>query len=412
MHTSTPRSTLALASGLCALALVSAGCGAGSNETTGGSTTGAGPAPDPAAIAFHVETTVKPGTEIQLCKFIALPKDRGELAVTSAEHTYTEGSHHFLVYRTSITEIPAGGEDLVSCDETEWMSKVSGVAYAAQSPTGNLTLPEGVSQRFTPGEVLLVQVHYVNASAADLDAKVDFTFHTSPADSAPTEAGVLFFFNPIIDVPPHGTSTAQLSCPIPEDVNLVFAASHMHKRGASFEAHLAGQPDGSLYTSKTWSEPVPQAFSPGDASAKIAKGSSISYACSYQNADDQRYLAGPSAQKDEMCMFIGMYYPKLDSATELCWNGAVKTTGTASCLDTLKCAGLCAAGDLDCRAKCLDAICPTAAEPMMRFGRCVGPACGEICKTKGAGSPECTSCATAKCLDEAVACQSAVCASP
>jgi len=406
MNTPTPRSTLA--SSLCALALVSAGCS--STETTGGTTTGT--APDLDAIAFHVETMVKPGSEVQLCKFIALPKDRGELAVTRSDHTYTEGSHHFLVYRTSMKEVPAGGGDLVSCDDTEWMSTVSGVAYAAQSPTGDLTLPEGVSQRFTPGEVLLVQVHYLNATQADLDAKVDFTFHTSPADTVPTEAGVLFFFNPIINVPPHGTSTAQLSCPVPDDVNLLFAASHMHKRGASFEAHLEGQPEGSLYTSKMWSDPVPHAFSPGDASAKVAKGSSISYSCSYQNADDQRYLAGPSAQKDEMCMFVGMYYPKLDSATELCWNGAAKTSGTASCLDTLKCAGGCAADDLECRATCLDAICPTAAEPMMRFGRCVGPACGEICQTKGASSAECTSCATSKCLDEAVACQSAICASP
>jgi hypothetical protein len=399
----------ALTPSLLGLALALAGAACGSSETTGG---GTGAAPDPNALAFHVETTVKPGTEAQLCKFIALPKDRGELAVTSADHTYTEGSHHFLVYRTSMTEIPSGGGDLVSCDDTEWMSTVRGVAYAAQAPTGDLTLPEGVSQRFTPGEVLLVQVHYVNASQADLDAKVDFTFHTAPADSAKIEAGVLFFFNPIIDVPPHGTSSAALSCPIPEDVNLLFAASHMHRRGASFEAHQGGQPEGSLYTSKTWSEPVPRTFSPTDASAKVAKGASISYSCSYQNSDDQRYIAGPSAQHDEMCMFIGMYYPKLDTATELCWNGTAKTTGTASCLDTLKCGGACATDDLDCRAQCMDAVCPTAAEPLMRFGRCVGPACGDICKTKGTSSAECTSCATTKCLDEAKACSSAVCASP
>ncbi len=392
------------------LAVAFAGAGCASTETGGGTTTGI--APDLATIAFHVETTVKPGSEAQLCKFIALPKDRGELAVTHAEHTYTEGSHHFLVYRTAMTEIPAGGEDLVSCDATEWMSTVRGVAYAAQAPTGDLALPEGVSQRFAPGEVLLVQVHYVNASEADLDAKVDFSFHTSPADSAPTEAGVLFFFNPIIDVPPHGTSTAGLSCPLSDDINLLFAASHMHRRGASFEAHLEGQPEGSLYTSKTWSEPVPHVFPAGDASAKVAKGSSISYSCSYQNGDDQRYVAGPSAQKDEMCMFVGMYYPRVDSATELCWGGAARTTGTASCLDTLKCAGACVADDVDCRAKCLDAVCPTAAEPMMRFGRCLGPACGEICKAKGSSSSECSSCVTSKCLDEVQACQSAVCASP
>ena len=362
-------------------------------------------------ISFSVETSVEPASEVQLCKYIQTPTDRGDvLAVDRIEHSYSEGSHHFLVYQTTLSEFPDGGDQLVPCDESAWMTVVRGVAYAAQSPEGEVEMPEGVSQRFTAGEVLLLQTHYLNASSDSLSARVDFDLRLTTVEKAPTEAGVLFFFNPIIHVPPNGSATAELSCPIPEDANLIFAASHMHKQGARFEAFLDQDADqNKLYETTEWAEPLPVEFE--GAAGRVGAGSNIRYKCSFENSGSTTITAGASAATDEMCMFIGLYYPRLDSNTKLCNAGAVTTSGTSSCLDTVVCARDCA-DDLECRATCLDQVCPTAAMPMLRFVQCVGPTCGETCAAEGSDSEACTSCVSSNCPLEALACQGATCPAP
>lgn len=385
------------------LAALAAGCGSTPATDT--------PA-DPNAIHLDFSTTVAPGAEVQLCRLWALPTDRGPIAVRASDHTYTAGSHHFLVYRTTEKTVPPGGDVLRPCDETDWMSKVRGVTYGAQDPTGSQVLPDGVAQRFEPGDVLLVQSHYVNASPGPLDASIHLTLHTTPPETVKTEAGFLFFFNPIIDVPPMGSSTATMRCPIPEDIHMVFASSHMHQRGVDFEAHVEGAANGSLYKTQSWNEPVPRGFLPTDAGGTIAKGSTIAYTCAFQNHDQRRYLAGPSATENEMCMLIGMYWPRLDQTTEFCWQGAVASKGTASCLQTMQCAGACRADDVECHATCMDAICPTAAGPLMRVGRCVQSLCAEACAAGAMGSSECTKCATMKCPDELTNCLAASCPRP
>jgi Copper type II ascorbate-dependent monooxygenase, C-terminal domain len=387
---------VALSGGLAAAALLAASCG--STETTP-----AGPPPDPDALSFAIAAHVDGGGEAQLCKFIAMPADRGAIAVQRMDHTLNQGSAHVLVYRTAEAALPAGAGEVVPCDQIDWLSQVRGVAYAAEGLKGEIALPDGISQRFTPGEVLLAQAHVVNLADGPLDAKINLTFHTVKPDTAPTEAGSLFYFDPIIDVPPHGTTTAQAACVLGADVHLLFVTSHMHHHGVGYHAERQGDPEGSIYTATSWTEPAPRAFAPDDAAGLLKKGSALTYTCSYKNGLDQHFIAGPSADKDEVCMFIGLYYPKQDPGTELCWNGVVNSGGQASCPDTLQCVGACAATDTPCKAKCLDAIAATAAQSMLRLTRCTGASCGAICK--GPPSSQCTACVASKCSAEAAACQ-------
>lgn len=390
----------------------SGGAGDGATSSSAGSTssgdatsTGSGSSAD--QVAFDISTRVEAGQEVQLCKYVAMPTDRGDMAASRASHSYSEGSHHFLVYRTTFDAVPEGGGELHPCDETAWMSDVRGVAYAAQTPEGELSLPEGVSQRFAPGEVLLFQTHYLNAGLEPIDATMHLAFDmVDPAD-APVEAGVFFFFNPVIHVPPRGESTSRLSCPVTGDVDLVFAVSHMHARGVGYEAEVDGEAPGSLYASNQWAEPVSRVFAEGEAGAHLAAGSTITYACDFANPGDATFQAGPSATTNEMCMFIGMYYPRLDTETELCWNGLAETKGSTSCLDTVACNRDCADGDAECAATCIEEVCPNAAIPLMRFAQCVAPSCGETCATEDAAT--CQACVIGACPDEALACQAATC---
>jgi hypothetical protein len=56
-------------------------------------------------------------------------------------------------------------------------------------------------------------------------------------------------------------------------------------------------------------------------------GTHITYSCDYDNPRDTTLVFGNSAEKNEMCLLHGMYWPRLDGATERCTNGT-STTGT------------------------------------------------------------------------------------
>lgn len=346
------------------------------------------------SLDYTFEATVEAGDEIQKCIFVTVPEDKGELAVGRMWHEYSPGSHHFLVYRTDLTEVPAGGDVLQDCDEANWMSNVRGVVYAAQETEGEFVVPKGVGQKFTPGEVILVQTHYLNTSPKALDARIDFHMGLIEPESVEQEAGVLFFYNPAIHVPPASKKSATLTCPIPNDITLAFASSHMHKRGVNFVAETsdpnAAAALGPLFQTTEWSEPVPRVF-PLEPPASIKGGTEITYTCEFDNPDAATIVQGGSADTNEMCMFVSMYWPRADSDVDFCRDGSVSTTGTKSALETLSClVGCYGSGDDACNGACWDTACPKAPTALVDFFFCMdkgGPtACyldptGDACKT-------------------------------
>ena len=372
--------------------------------------TGAGA--DPNTLNFEFDAQVAVGKEIQLCKYVTMPTDASEYAVGRMSHDYTAGSHHFLVYRTDLDAMPAGGDTFVDCTETDWMSQVRGVIYGAQSTNGEFNVPDGVAQRFKPGEVMLVQAHYLNTSGKDLDAKMRFHMRLVDPASVTQEAGVLFFFNPAIVVPASGSSSAELTCPLESDATLGFASSHMHKRGVGYTATTsdpsANAALGPLYQTTKWDEPVPRVF-PLDPPATLAAGSTISYHCDYQNPDATTILAGTSAQTSEMCMFVAMYWPRQSQDVEFCKNGVVTGGGATSAVDTLGCMVQCGGPkNATCAAGCWQSACPKAPEAIFAFLECAGGTCSS-CFLDPTGQA-CADCANQSCQADYSRLLSATCA--
>jgi hypothetical protein len=353
-------------------------------------------APAAERVKFEAALSVPAGTETVQCKLVAMPADRGEMAVRRIDHRYTAGSHHFLLFRTELGEIPEGGELLIPCEEGDgsWMSDVRGVVYAAQEAEGGFRYPEGVGMSFQPGEVMLLQSHYLNTSTSALDARIDVELELTDPASLESEAGVLIFYNPQIVVPPSGAATATLSCPVASDIQLVFAASHMHKRGSLFEAvtddaaatEAAG---GSLYTTDVWAEPLPRVF-PESPPLTIRAGSTISYTCHYDNPDAMTVVQGPSADANEMCMFVGSYWPRADDKLEWCYDGTTGMAGTASAEQTLGCLVACGQSDPECSAGCWQNACPNAPMKISQTRDCLFECIGSC--LGGLGSSACASC--------------------
>jgi hypothetical protein len=407
--------------------LAAAACSSSSGSTSSpGGTSSNNPPPGSKlqTVEFKMDATVGAGKEIFECQFVTMPKDAGWMV--AGEHTYTAGSHHLLVFSTDLTSIPAGGSQVQDCYEGDasFMSHVRGVLYGGQTPSGNQQFPPGIGLATTANQVLLFQVHYLNATAAALDAHVDVKLTLDTGTDITTNAGVLFFYDPFIDVPPGAKAQAQERAVIPRDITLLTATSHYHARGVGYAAYLdtpTKMATSPFFTSASWSSPQIQTMS-----MPIAAGSMIRFQCDYDNSSGtQEYFQGPSAATNEMCMFIGAYYPDMgDLANYGLGSPGPDMFGTggatgSNCKDTLTCFQNCppasssgsnsgAIVDVsDCQQKCMVGSCATASKPLVALQQCVNNSCSSQCSTTT--SADCSTCVAMSCTSEYTACSNHTC---
>jgi hypothetical protein len=123
----------------------------------------------------------------------------------------------------------------------------------------------------------------------------------------------MFFYNDFITVPASSTATADMACPVTSEITVATAASHMHRRGTGYTATLLdGDPIGGakvvqkLYEGTEWEEPVSRVFSPA---LTMKPGQWIRWACDYKNTESRDVAQGQQTT-DEMCMFVGAYWPR------------------------------------------------------------------------------------------------------
>src|SRR5438445_8547365 len=120
-----------------------------------------------------------------------------------------------------------------------------------------------------------------------------------------------------------------------------------------------------------------------------------------------------------MCMFTGVYYPRLDNPKdELCLppksddfgTGNVGCGGTLSCIEKCpplpKDVGEGGNADVDpCWQKCFVESCPAATGKLFALDACTKDKCAVECNDPSTSG--CVSCATSKCSDPVTACISA-----
>lgn len=408
-------SVRALTSALLSAPLLVAACG--------GNTPAATAPPVASTVAtFEMSLRLAPGQEAFKCQFVKMPADAK--FVVGGRHEYTTGSHHLLLFKTELTAIPAGLDGVRDCYETgsgaNLMSYVRGVVYGAQEATGQTTYPSGVGLPVKAEDVLLLQTHYLNASSSPLEARVKLQLDLGKAENIRVNAGVLFFYNPFIHVPATSMAKSSMRCRLRQGVTVLGAVSHYHKRGTSYGAYLDA-PDGTpatspFYTSTDWEHPRPM-----NTPVTVPEGARIRFECTYDNmAGTRPYYQGQSADENEMCMFMGLYYPALERRDEICQvDPDMFGVGRTGCLDTARCVQACGVAaapttlgqgmpNVDpCWQRCMAGSCPNASRPLFTHLSCSRTHCSGQCYFEG---PECTACLTRNCATEVLACQAATCA--
>jgi hypothetical protein len=413
------RSTPLVLASFLSLALA-AGCSSSKSSSSAAGDDGGADAGSLVTVSYQMSLDVPAGSEYFKCQMVTLPN--AQAFMVEGEHNYTPGSHHLLLFTTALTSIPAGLDQVQDCYEgtgSNIMSYMRGMLYGGQTPTGSQTFPPSIGLPTTAGEVLIFQVHYLNATASDLQAQVNvnLTLDTNPADIT-IYAGNLLLADPFIDVPAGATATAAMRCPIPDDITLLFASSHYHSRGVGYSAWIDPLPTQlgttPFYTSASWnSPPLAQMTLP------VAAGSMLRWQCDYDNSQGTaEYFQGQSALTDEMCIFAGSYYPDMGIGADYCLTGGdMFGVGSTACGDTLTCLQACggkiSSGGItggtpsDCEQKCMVQSCPTAADPLMPVVTCLQSSCASECATAGSG--DCTTCLTSSCAMTYQACSQHTC---
>jgi hypothetical protein len=147
-------------------------------------------------------------------------------------------------------------------------------------------------------------VHYFNASEDVVHTEVAVTLYAEKPDALPIKAGQIFINTGGINIPPFSKGSVTKTCPIGKDLNLFTANSHMHQHGVYYSARSS---DGQLlYETREWAEPPAWKF---DTPRKLKAGTHIEVKCDYENDTATPLSFGESAATDEMCIFVGAYYP-------------------------------------------------------------------------------------------------------
>jgi hypothetical protein len=325
---------------------------------------------------FQFETPefdVAQGTEEQDCYFVAMPdlKSGADYYMNKIRSGVNPGSHHMNVFQvipptdgttnpllgdptTAPGTVVKNGECFKSSNWSTWPLITNSQQSDASDPYFTWTLPTNVAWKFSPNELLMVQIHYVNASTqmTPEKGKVVIDMYPSP-DAAPMELGTLFATEQSIRIcESNPTPTFHGTCGINtggSPVHIVAANGHFHSRGTQFDmftwdgvstTHPTAQEK--FYESDVWNDPPMMKYNEMTPPEDIVDNAGVWWDCSYQWQDpttfgsscdalntydamknpgstpDCCYAFGPHVDTNEHCNAFVYYYPKLPAGSITC----------------------------------------------------------------------------------------------
>lgn len=330
-----------------ALALALAGCPPPSPpELIGGLT----PLADGEGWTAYVPPfAVPPGVEVQDCYFMAFPDLNGDGSDVWIDHfamASRTGTHHMNIFRVNSIvhlsgqdgDVVHGGECRISTNWSDWPLVVNSQESSPEKPVVDWVLPEGVAQRFVPGEMLMVQTHYVNADlqVTPNGGEVIVNFHKSKLTN-PIEMGTLFATQQSIRIcqsnpEPLFSGSCGFASGSGTGFTIAAANGHFHSRGSTFRMFAwdgvsidhPGE-DAGFYESTSWDEP-PMSL---NLDVAVPNNGGIWWDCQYQwqepaqgcdevndrdpeQAGDCCYTFGNSAEFSEHCNVFAYYWPKTE----------------------------------------------------------------------------------------------------
>ncbi|MBS2015072.1 MAG: hypothetical protein JST00_19430 [Deltaproteobacteria bacterium] len=247
---------------------------------------------------------VEPGADVTWCDYVANPFDR-EVDVVQSRGYQSKFGHHAILMEVPGSESRLGqSHECTDADMTNARFLAGGSDAAAQ-----FKIPEGVGFRIKPGAVLMVQTHWINTTEKRATGQTIFDISAKEPIPSRQTAQLFAAFTTKVSVPPRGSSKAQASCTIEQDMKLFALGGHAHEWGSNVRLRVSrkNQTTETLYD-KPW-EPTFQADPPLNyydiaAPLELHTGDVLTVDCDYKNTTDAE-IGFPR----EMCVGIGFYFP-------------------------------------------------------------------------------------------------------
>ncbi|HTE54996.1 MAG TPA: hypothetical protein VK698_29285 [Kofleriaceae bacterium] len=244
-----------------------------------------------------------------------------EIKVGQIENRLGLSSHHLIVYRLA-DDIEETTEPEPCQPFVEVLDPTKGSPMAVTQRSEELiSLPPGVAFSLEAGQMIRMELHYINATDEDRELTATTTFHELPESEFEQEADFLFIGNPDINLPPAPAEPEEPDVitlgpsylPLPSDladINVFAITGHEHQWGTDVQVSVAtGEDDEGtpIYAPEDfqWDEPETTYHDPP---ISMPAGGGFQFTCSWQNRSDQEVGFGESVN-DEMCFFWAYYYP-------------------------------------------------------------------------------------------------------
>jgi hypothetical protein len=264
--------------------------------------------------------TLQPGDEVFKCWYSSINSD-AELQAVRMHSTMSPGSHHFIVYTTQTPLRPDGTfEDCSGNNQTGMLTNVPVWLYATQDPEAELLMPSGTALPLKARQPLYFNMHYINATQAPMTVQVHLDVESAMGTFQ--RVGAYVTYNTQISVPPGGTQMVSGDCAVPTTAQFFTMSTHSHKRTTdAFAAKEVGTTTGDMLVHTTdWAHAAISRWS-APSFLTFAAGEKLHYQCSYHNDTTTTITEGESAEKNEMCMAVGYYFPATGST--FCLNSSV-----------------------------------------------------------------------------------------
>jgi hypothetical protein len=205
--------------------------------------------------------TVEPGDSYE-CYYTDITTDR-EIYVNSATGKQGPGGHHITIYYATVSQAP-GHHKCIDVEMAEWRQ----VGAASDDPKGDgvIDLPDGIAVKVPAGKQIVVQTHYINATATAKEVADEITVHLLAKEEVKRFAQGFVVVDGTFEIPPRADYSRTASCTVKQDLQLIMAL---------------GTPD----------QPY-----------KLTKGEKLRQTCTWKNTDEQKVLFPL-----EMCIAFTMY---------------------------------------------------------------------------------------------------------
>jgi hypothetical protein len=239
--------------------------------------------------------TVQPQGEVYMCQNFANPWG-AQTDIKTYSLDMSTGSHHMFAFYQSgatnggVASCPSGGLTF------------GAFTFTSQSPKLTQTYPATVGATLPASTGIQLMVHYLNTGSSAITAHVSLTMYAAKSGAVTNHAGVLFLNNAGITAKP-GVSTLTSSYTLPQNITVLSSGSHMHQGATNFVSSAGNQ---QLFTTTEWSEPPSKVFSPP---LVLTAGTTVTWACTYDNMSQQTLMFGESAKTSVMCISVSIFYP-------------------------------------------------------------------------------------------------------